>query len=229
LIVTVGVGIQNRPSAAPKDAVWVSDYKIVGTSSFTDAISAISTIIFAYAGTPAFFSIASEMRDPTHYNRALMLCQTVVTCFYLAIGIVIYYYCGSYVSSPALGSAGPVVKKVSYGFALPGLIVSTLLFVHVSLCPIRPQEKFHQPEYLFSHFSDHWQIHLRPHAPWLPPFDRQHRQALGYLARMHLRRHSDRLHYRQRNSGLWRSRLTGWCLARYPDVFPAHGWHVAVR
>lgn len=146
MIVTVGVGIQNRPSAAPKDAVWVSDYKIVGTSSFTDAISAISTIIFAYAGTPAFFSIASEMRDPTHYNRALMLCQSVVTCFYLAIGIVIYYYCGSYVSSPALGSAGPVVKKVSYGFALPGLIVSTLLFVHVSLYSIRPQEKFHQPE-----------------------------------------------------------------------------------
>jgi amino acid permease len=140
LIVTVGVGIQDRPSAAPKDAVWVSDYKIVGTSSFTDAISAISTIIFAYAGTPAFFSIASEMRDPTHYNRALMLCQSVVTCFYLAIGIVIYYYCGSYVSSPALGSAGPVVKKVSYGFALPGLIVSTLLFVHVSSCFIPGQQ-----------------------------------------------------------------------------------------
>lgn len=132
MIVTVAVGIQNRPAAAPADAVWVPDYKIVGTSSFYEAISAISTIIFAYAGTPAFFSIASEMRDPSHYNRALMLCQSVVTCFYLAIGIVIYYYCGSYVSSPALGSAGPVVKKVSYGFALPGLIVSTLLFVHVS-------------------------------------------------------------------------------------------------
>lgn len=132
MIVTVAVGIQDRPSAAPTDAVWVPDYKIVGSSSFSDAISAISTIVFAYAGTPAFFSIASEMRDPTHYNRALMLCQSVVTCFYLAIGIVIYYYCGSYVSSPALGSAGPVVKKVSYGFALPGLIVSTLLFIHVS-------------------------------------------------------------------------------------------------
>lgn len=132
MIVTVAVGIQDRPAAAPADAVWVPDYKIVGNSSFYEGISAISTIVFAYAGTPAFFSIASEMRDPSHYNRALMLCQSVVTCFYLAIGIVIYYYCGSYVSSPALGSAGPVVKKVSYGFAMPGLIVSTLLFIHVS-------------------------------------------------------------------------------------------------
>jgi amino acid permease len=132
LIVTVAVGVQDRPYAAPVDTVWVPDYKIFGNSSFTDTISAISTIVFAYAGTPAFFSIASEMRDPTHYNRALVLCQSVVTCFYLAIGIVIYYYCGSYVSSPALGSAGLIVKRVSYGFALPGLIVSTLLFVHVS-------------------------------------------------------------------------------------------------
>jgi amino acid transporter len=133
LIVTVAVGIQDRPAAAPKDAVWVPDYKIVASPSFTDAITAVSTIVFAYAGTPAFFSLASEMREPQHFNKALILCQSVVTCFYLAIGIVIYYYCGSYVSSPALGSAGPLVKKVSYGFALPGLLASTLLFIHVSL------------------------------------------------------------------------------------------------
>ncbi|CAG8895309.1 unnamed protein product [Penicillium egyptiacum] len=123
----------SRPSAAPTDVVWVPDYEIVKSDvSFTDAITAISTLVFAYAGTPAFFSIAAEMREPLHYNRALILCQSVVTGFYLVIGIVIYYYCGSYVSSPALGSAGPTVKIVSYGFALPGLIVSTLLFVHIT-------------------------------------------------------------------------------------------------
>ncbi|KAJ5995003.1 hypothetical protein N7481_001980 [Penicillium waksmanii] len=132
LIVTVAVGIQDRPAAAPKDAVWVPDYKIVANPSFTDAITAVSTIVFAYAGTPAFFSLASEMREPKHFNKALILCQSVVTVFYLAIGIVIYYYCGSYVSSPALGSAGPMVKKVSYGFALPGLLASTLLFIHIT-------------------------------------------------------------------------------------------------
>jgi amino acid permease len=137
LIVTIAVGVQDRPSAAPTDVVWVPDYEIVKSdASFTDAITAVSTIVFAYAGTPAFFSIASEMREPRHYNRSLMLCQSVVTGFYLAIGIVIYYYCGSYVSSPALGSAGPTVKIVSYGFALPGLIVSTLLFIHVSTIPM---------------------------------------------------------------------------------------------
>lgn len=80
------------------------------------------------------------MRDPRHYSRALAACQSVVTVFYLVIGIVVYYYCGSYVASPALGSAGPTMKVVSYGFALPGLLVSTLLFIHVSLPKICPRE-----------------------------------------------------------------------------------------
>ncbi|KAJ5351588.1 hypothetical protein N7452_000562 [Penicillium brevicompactum] len=118
LIVTVAVGIQDRPTAAPKDAVWVPDYKIVGDPDFTSAITAVCTIVFAYAGTPRLL---------LHRRR-----DGVVTVYYLAIGIVIYYFCGSYVSSPALGSAGPVVKKVSYGFALPGLLVSTLLFIHIT-------------------------------------------------------------------------------------------------
>ncbi|KAJ5923744.1 hypothetical protein N7454_008989 [Penicillium verhagenii] len=122
LIVTIAVGLQDRPTSAPKDGVWVSDYKIVTDSSFSTAISAVTTIVFAYAGTPAFFSIASEMRNPV----------IITDPSSSAIGVVIYYFCGSYVSSPALGSAGPTVKKVSYGFALPGLIASTLLFVHIT-------------------------------------------------------------------------------------------------
>jgi hypothetical protein len=73
------------------------------------------------------------MREPRHYTRSLIICQTVVTSVYLAIGCIVYYYCGSYVASPALGSAGPTMKKISYGFALPGLIASTMLVIHISL------------------------------------------------------------------------------------------------
>ncbi|KAJ6126601.1 hypothetical protein N7523_002213 [Penicillium sp. IBT 18751x] len=158
LIVTIAVGVQDRPAAAPKDAVWVPDYKIVKSdATFTEAITAVTTIIFAYAGTPAFFSIASEMRDPSHYNRALVLCQSLVTVFYLAIGIVIYYYCGSYVSSPALGSAGPTVKIVSYGFALPGLIVSTLLFVHITAKYVFVR-LLHGSRHLVANTVTHWSV-----------------------------------------------------------------------
>ncbi|KAH7176097.1 transmembrane amino acid transporter protein-domain-containing protein [Dactylonectria macrodidyma] len=128
--VTIAVGVQDRPSAAPHDGHWESDFKIVNNPSFTEAISAVSALVFAYAGTPAFFSIAAEMRDPHHYTRALIICQSGVTITYIVIGCVVYVYCGSYVASPALGSAGPTIKKISYGLALPGLIATTTLVIH---------------------------------------------------------------------------------------------------
>jgi amino acid permease len=125
------VGVQDRPAdAPPSNGKFHSDYELFGSPSAADAFAAISSIVFAYAGTPAFFNIVSEMREPRHYTRALIVCQGTMTAVYIAIGCVVYYYCGSYVSSPALGSAGHLMKKVCYGIALPGLMVSTTLFVH---------------------------------------------------------------------------------------------------
>ncbi|KAE8377137.1 transmembrane amino acid transporter protein-domain-containing protein [Aspergillus bertholletiae] len=130
LIVTVAVGIQDKPAAAPP-GVWVSDFKIAGNPGFTKGITAVSAIVFAFSGTPGFFSIVSEMREPRQFTKAVMACQAGVTLIYLIIGVVVYYYCGSYVSSPALGSAGGTVKKISYGFALPGLLVTLTIVSHI--------------------------------------------------------------------------------------------------
>lgn len=117
---------------APEGTVWVSDYKLINNPRFVDAAAALSSLVFAYAGTPAFFSIVSEMRDPRQYTRSLIICQSLVTITYLTVGIIVYYFCGSYVASPALGSAGVIVKKVSYGFALPGLCATAMIVTHVS-------------------------------------------------------------------------------------------------
>ncbi|PIG83539.1 Zn(II)2Cys6 transcription factor [Aspergillus arachidicola] len=130
LIVTIAVGIQDRPAAAPPGE-WVSDFKVVGNPGFTKGITAVSAIVFAFSGTPGFFSIVSEMREPRQFTKAVMACQAGVTIIYIIIGVVVYYYCGSYVSSPALGSAGGTVKKISYGFALPGLIVTLTIVSHI--------------------------------------------------------------------------------------------------
>ncbi|CAG8412955.1 unnamed protein product [Penicillium salamii] len=129
---TIAVALQGRPPAASGIENWESDYKLVGKPSFTKAMAAVASTVFAYAGTPGFFPIAAEMRDPTTYTRSLLACQLTITAIYLSIGTVIYFYCGSYVSSPALGSAGTLIKKVSYGIALPGLIVSTVIVLHFS-------------------------------------------------------------------------------------------------
>ncbi|KAF4548475.1 Transmembrane amino acid transporter-like protein 10 [Elsinoe fawcettii] len=129
---TISVGIQDRPAAAPQTGPWESDFKAFGNPSFTEAISAVSSLVFAYAGTPAFFSIVSEMREPRHYTRSLIICQSGVTIVYTVIGVVVYYFCGSFVASPALGSAGVTMKKVCYGLALPGLLATTMLVIHIA-------------------------------------------------------------------------------------------------
>jgi hypothetical protein len=50
---TVAVGVQDRPAAAPKDGPFVSDYHIVNDSGWSASISACSSLVFAFAGTPA--------------------------------------------------------------------------------------------------------------------------------------------------------------------------------
>ncbi|KJK66819.1 hypothetical protein P875_00127888 [Aspergillus parasiticus SU-1] len=53
MMATIAVGLQERPPTAPKGGgPWVSDYKLVGNPSFTQAITAVSSIVFAFAGTP---------------------------------------------------------------------------------------------------------------------------------------------------------------------------------
>lgn len=133
LMVTIATGVQERPVAAPQDGVWVSDYKLFKSPTFLQAVSAICSYVSAYGGTPGFFAIVAEMRKPEQYTKALAICQTLVTIVYIIVGVLMYYFCGSYVSSPALGSAGVVIKKASYGVAIPGLIVSITVVTHVRL------------------------------------------------------------------------------------------------
>jgi hypothetical protein len=44
--------------------------------------------------------------------------------FYMIISVVIYYYAGPLVASPALGSASPLVTQIAFGIALPTIIVA---------------------------------------------------------------------------------------------------------
>lgn len=74
----------------------------------------------------------SEMRNPKEYSKAVSWCMGIVTAAYLSFSLVVYKYCGQWVASPSLGSAGPMVKKIAYGVGLIGLCVSGALFVHVS-------------------------------------------------------------------------------------------------
>lgn len=113
ITLAIAVSLQDRPSAAPLAPLpWSPGVVTIGNPSFTEGAAACANIIFSFAGTPNFFNVVSEMREPKHYYRAMYTCQTVVTLAYLVIGSLVYKFCGQYVASPALGSAGPLLKKV---------------------------------------------------------------------------------------------------------------------
>ncbi|WVW84396.1 hypothetical protein I302_106430 [Kwoniella bestiolae CBS 10118] len=131
LTVTVAVGVQDRPALAPQTGEWDRDFHVIGHPTFLQASSAISSLILAYAGVPTYFSIAAEMRDPRLFNRAMFISNAIITSIYIAIGTVVYYYCGQYVASPALGSAGALMKRICYGLALPGLYVTVTIYLHL--------------------------------------------------------------------------------------------------
>lgn len=130
LTITIGVGTQGRPESAPATpGPWRSDWQLVAHPSFTEAISAVTAMVFALTGSPFFFAMISEMRDPRQYQKALFLCQGFVVVTFITIGVVTYYYCGSYVASPVLGSAGKTVKVAAYAVALQ--TVSKFFFVRI--------------------------------------------------------------------------------------------------
>lgn len=67
----------------------------------------------------AFFGLIAEMKEPRDFTKALCMLQVFEIVLYTIAAVVIYYYAGESVQSPALGSAGPVLKKVAYGIAIP--------------------------------------------------------------------------------------------------------------
>ncbi|GAA5998476.1 uncharacterized protein JCM10292_002723 [Rhodotorula paludigena] len=131
LVVTIAVGAGTRPAPAPKTGPLDIELVVFGKPTFAAAMNAVANVLAAYGGGPAAMPIVSEMREPRYFPRAVVLCQSLVTAFYLAVGIVVYVYAGQYVASPALGTAGVLIKRVAYGLALPGLLVSSILFTHL--------------------------------------------------------------------------------------------------
>ena len=100
--------------------------------AFPTAFNSVSNIVFAYAGHVSFFSFISEFRDPTEFPKTLFLLQGIDTSMYLVVAVVVYYYTGKNVESPAIGSAPGVVKKVAWGIAIPTIIIAGVIYGHVA-------------------------------------------------------------------------------------------------
>lgn len=123
IVTMISIGVQ-APDNVQND--------IITAPTFQEGFLAVTNIVFAFIAHVSFFGIMSEMQDPKDFPKALAMLQIVDTTMYIVTAMVIYCYAGPDVSSPALSSAGPVMKKVAYGLAIPTVIVAGVVFGHVA-------------------------------------------------------------------------------------------------
>lgn len=125
---------QDRPADAPSttNTPLNLDIHIFPQTTFSNAMSAISSQLFAVGASGTFFSVSAEMKKPELFTRALICGQSFIVATCIAIASIVYGKVGQYLSSPALGSAGPLIKKIAYGIAFPGLVITAILWSHVA-------------------------------------------------------------------------------------------------
>jgi len=95
-------------------------------------IAAAANIFISSSGSSAFIPVISEMRNPKDYNKAVYVCMAVTNGSYLTFSLIVYKYCGQWVASPSLGSAGQTIKMVAYGIGIVGLVASAVIYLHVA-------------------------------------------------------------------------------------------------
>lgn len=133
LIVVIAVAVRDRPAAAPQTGPFelgFQAYPPTGTT-FVQFWAACVAIYSSSANTCGYLPLISEMKRPQDFMKALWVCEAFVVSAYLSLATVVYAYCGKWVTSPSLGSAGDRIKVIAYGVALPGLIAVGMICVHV--------------------------------------------------------------------------------------------------
>ncbi|KAF5865071.1 hypothetical protein ETB97_005312 [Aspergillus alliaceus] len=111
LVTMIATGVQ-RPARA--------HIEIITDTTFDKAFLAVTDIIIAYGKPTALHTLPS------------FISRVVDTSMYVVSAVVIYCSVGPGVSSPALSSAGPVMKKVAYGLAIPTVVFAGVIVGHVA-------------------------------------------------------------------------------------------------
>ncbi|KAH8430945.1 uncharacterized protein LDX57_008608 [Aspergillus melleus] len=118
----IAVGVQN-------------DEKPVKAAVKTDLVTgftAASNIVFTFATHNTFFTMMSELKEPREFPKSLAMLQGLDLSIYLVASVVIYRYAGEDVTSPALGSAGPLISRIAYGIALPTIVIAGVIISHIA-------------------------------------------------------------------------------------------------
>ncbi|RJE24931.1 hypothetical protein PHISCL_02763 [Aspergillus sclerotialis] len=144
IITMIGVAVQAKPDRT---------VEITTETNLYHAFKGVTEIVFAYCAHVAFFGLLAEMEKPEDFPKAVVMLQGFEVALYVTASVVIYYYVGNGVASPAFGSAGPVLKKVAYGIAIPTIVGAGVVNGHVGLKYIyvrifRHTDKMHKRDWV---------------------------------------------------------------------------------
>ncbi|KAJ5916410.1 hypothetical protein N7504_000425 [Penicillium tannophilum] len=120
-IIATGVDASNAPGglAAVNWSAWPKE-----GITFAEAFVSVSNIIFAYSFALCQFSFMDEMHTPRDYVKSIWTLGIIEIVIYTLTGSLIYAFVGQDVQSPALLSAGSLLKRVAFGIALPVIFIS---------------------------------------------------------------------------------------------------------
>ncbi|OJJ84382.1 uncharacterized protein ASPGLDRAFT_47263 [Aspergillus glaucus CBS 516.65] len=124
VITMIGVGVE-RPGKGI--------YSVTQKTDFVSGFTAVTNIVFAYCGHPGYFGFIAEMKNPEDFPKSLCMQQGFEIVLYTISAAVIYRYTGDSVASPALGSTGPLLRKIAYGIAIPTIVIAGVVLGHVAI------------------------------------------------------------------------------------------------
>ena len=127
-IFVVAVTQQDRPAAAPKTGPYELGWTAVAYPGFVAGITATANLFIFSSGSSMYLPVIAEMKRPQDYRKAALVTGVVNGAMYLSFSLVVYRWCGVWISTPAFGSAGTLFKKISYGVALPGLTIGVGIY-----------------------------------------------------------------------------------------------------
>jgi hypothetical protein len=156
-VFTVAVTQTDRPAAAPQTGDFDLGWVPIAYPTFVVGMINAMNIFVSTCGSSMYLPVISEMRRPQDYRKACLLAGFIVGAMYLSFSLLIYRWCGTWLSVPAFGSAGPLFKKISYGIALPGLVIGVGIYQHVA-AKYAFVRLLRNSEHLQSNSLTHWSI-----------------------------------------------------------------------
>lgn len=121
-ITIIGTGVEASKSTGLTAVDW-SAWPKEGIT-FSEAFIALSNIIFAYSFALCQFSFMDEMHTPTDFPKSVWALGLTEIFIYTITGGLVYAFVGQGVQSPALLSAGGLLSRIAFGFALPVIFIS---------------------------------------------------------------------------------------------------------